>query len=103
MSRARLPNRREHETRDFKFRGVAFTCGIGRFENGDVAEIFLACSKSESQIADDARDAAICASLALQHGVPLETIRSAVARDAQDGPAGILGAVLDAIAEGARS
>ena len=44
-----------------------------------------------------ARDAAVLLSLALQHGVPPETIRHAVTRGASEEPASILGAVVDSI------
>jgi hypothetical protein len=39
-------------------------------------------------------------SLAFQHGVDLQTIRTALTRDHDDGPATPLGAALDALAEG---
>ena len=40
---------------------------------------------------------AVVLSLALQHGVPPETIRHAVTRGASEEPASILGAVVDSI------
>jgi hypothetical protein len=97
MIRRRLPNRRDHETFDFSFRGLAYTAGIGRFENGALAEVFIECSKGQSQLAADARDAAICLSIALQHGIPPEAIRLAVARDGFGSPSGIVGCILDLI------
>jgi hypothetical protein len=99
MNRRRLPNRRLHEILEFEFRGLAYSAGIGRYENGDLAEVFLECSKAQSQSAADARDAAICLSIALQHGVPAEAIRSAVTRDSQGQPSGIVGAALDLLAD----
>jgi hypothetical protein len=42
---------------------------------------------------------AITTSLALQHGVALETIRAALTRDHDGGPATAIGAALDALAE----
>jgi ribonucleoside-diphosphate reductase alpha chain len=97
MSRLRLPNRRAHEIREFEFRGLRYSAGFGRFENGDVAEVFIECSKGQSDSAAAARDAAVCLSLSLQHGVPPETIRAAVLRDSRGAPSGIVGAVLDLI------
>jgi hypothetical protein len=97
MIRSRLPNRRVHEIREFEFRGLAYTAGIGRYPDGALAEIFLECSKAQSQLAADARDAAICLSIALQHGVPPEAIRLAVARDGFGSPSGIVGCILDLI------
>ncbi len=99
MSRQRLPNRRAHEVRDFDFRGLRYSAGIGRFDDGSVAEIFVECGKAQSQSAADARDAAVCLSISLQHGVPPETIRAAVLRDSQGAPQGIVGAVLDLLAD----
>jgi hypothetical protein len=43
----------------------------------------------------------VVASLALQHGVPLETIRRALMRDARGNANGPLGAALDMIDGGA--
>jgi hypothetical protein len=45
--------------------------------------------------------AAVIASIALQHGVPLETIRRALLRDPRGQPSSPLGAALDLIAEAA--
>ena len=44
-----------------------------------------------------ARDAGVLLSLALQHGVPPQTIRHAVARGASEEPVSILCAVVDSI------
>jgi hypothetical protein len=98
--RMKLPNRRAHETREFEFRGLRYFAGVGRNENGDLAEVFLDCVKAQSQSAADARDAAICLSISLQHGVPAEAIRSAVTRDSHGEPSGIVGAVLDLLQGG---
>jgi hypothetical protein len=95
MNRSRLPDRRAHEIREFEFRGLQYSAGFGRYPNGGLAEIFIECSKGQSQLAADARDAAVTLSLAFQHGVPPEAIRSAVTRDSQNQPSGIVGAVLD--------
>lgn len=95
MARHRLPNRRAHETVGFTFRGLAYTAGVGRFPDGGLAEVFLDCRKGSSPLAADARDAAVCLSLALQFGTPAKAIREAVTREADGSPAGIVGAVLD--------
>jgi hypothetical protein len=39
MTRARLPNRRPHETIGFEFRGSAYACGVRRFADGSLAEL----------------------------------------------------------------
>jgi hypothetical protein len=94
MSRLQLPNRRPHELQELVFQGQIFTLGVGRFDDGALGEIFLDASKS-SQLTAIARDAAVCLSIALQHGVPADAIRSAVTREASGAPAGLVGAVLD--------
>ncbi len=97
MTRLRLPNRRAHEILEFQFRGLAYTVGVGRYQDGALAEVFIECSKGQSQLAADARDAAVCLSIALQYGVPAEAIRGAVTRESRGEPSGIVGAVLDLI------
>jgi hypothetical protein len=53
--------------------------------------------KSGSQSDSNARDSAIAASLALQFGCPLETLRGAVLRDSTGRPSTPLGIAIDAI------
>ena len=78
--RQRLPNRRLHWLYRFESGGQMYTGGIGRFDDGRVAEIFINGVKVGSAAEANAQDAAIVASLALQHGCPIETIRHALAR-----------------------
>ena len=40
-ARSRLPNRRELELLNFEHDGISYTGGVGLFENGALAEIFL--------------------------------------------------------------
>jgi hypothetical protein len=93
--RERLRNRRHHDVRAFKFRGVDYTVGYSRFADGALAEIFLDNHKTTSDMASDARDAAVGLSIALQYGVPPEAIRDAVTRDSDGEASGIIGCVLD--------
>lgn len=102
MSRERLPNRRRHELLTFRHGGFDFTAGIGRFDDGRLGELFLtAATKSGTLVSAWAHDAAIVASLALQAGVPPETIRHAVGREHDGTAATPLGAVLDIVVGGA--
>jgi hypothetical protein len=78
--RQRLPNRRSHWLYRFESGGQFYTGGIGRFDDGRIAEIFINGAKVGSAAETNAQDAAIVASLALQHGCPLETIRHALVR-----------------------
>ena len=90
-----LPARRAHETFKFRHDGQNYTAGLGFFENGLLAEVFLDCGKSGSAVETNARDGAVALSLLLQHGCPVETIRIAMTRDAEGRPFGALGRVLD--------
>lgn len=78
-SRRRLPDRRGAETFRFEHEGLRYTASVGRFEDGDLGEIFLDCGKAGAAVQVNAQSAAILTSLCLQHGVPVETIRHAVA------------------------
>ncbi|WP_018407906.1 hypothetical protein [Methylocystis rosea] len=95
MLRRALPNRRAHEARQFEFRGAPYTVGVGRFEDGALAEVFIDCaSKVMLPLGDDAK-AAVCLSIALQYGAPADVIRKAVTRTTDGAATGIIGAALD--------
>jgi ribonucleoside-diphosphate reductase alpha chain len=102
--RQRLPNRRPCSTFDFEVAGLHYTASFGRFDDGRLAEIFISNHKVNSAADVAARDSAIAASFALQHGADLETLRRALSRDSHGRASGPLGAVLDAVAgmEGAQ-
>ena len=71
---------------DFAHGGHKWTAAIGQFPDGRLAELFLSASKV-SALAELAAESAIVASLALQSGCPLNTLRHALSgRDA--GPLG---------------
>ena len=96
--RERLPNRRSCESFEFRHAGLDFTLCAGSYPDGRIAKIFLS---SRSPVEAIARDAAVTVSIALRFGADLETIRVALTRDHDGGPATALGAALDAIAGGA--
>lgn len=97
--RRRLPNRRGAELIDFNHEGRRFTATFGHDADGHLAEILLDCDRPDSLSAALARDAAILASLALQHGAPLSTLRRALTRDHLGLAAGPLGRALDLLDE----
>ena len=72
-----LPNRRGAEVFEFEHGRRRWTTTISRLPDGAVAEIFL--DTKPSPLADMAQNAAILASLALQHGASFETVRHAIA------------------------
>jgi len=76
--RERLPDRRKAELVDFEHAGRRWTLTIGRNSAGAVREIFLDAPKA-SPIAEMAKEGALTASLALQHGAPLASLRRALA------------------------
>jgi hypothetical protein len=99
MSRQRLPNRRQCETFEFTHAGLDFTLCAGFYPDGRIAEIFLSSNKPGSPIEAIARDGTVTVSIALQFGVDLETIKQALTKDHDGGPATLLGAALHALAE----
>jgi hypothetical protein len=98
MTRERLPNRRASESRSFRWKGMYLVATISRFPDGRLAEIFLTNGKVGSDTESAARDCAVVASLALQYGAPVETLRHALLRDAHGAASSPLGAALDLIA-----
>jgi len=93
--RNRLTDRRPHWLYRFECDGQSYTGGIGRFDDGRLAEIFINGSKVGTAAETNAQDAAIVASLALQHGCPVGTIRHALARSG--GSAGPLAMLLNEV------
>ena len=97
--RQRLPNRRASLTFEIASQGLQFTCSASWFADGSAAEVFLQNYKAGSMAGINAQDSAVVCSLCLQHGVPLETIRRALMRDARGAASGLLGVALDMIAQ----
>jgi hypothetical protein len=93
--RRRLPNRRSSETFGFACNGLKYTATASWFDDGRLAEVFLGNHKCDSHADSCAKDAAVVASLALQHGVPLEIICKALLRDSHGRPSTPLGCALD--------
>jgi hypothetical protein len=99
--RERLPNRRLSQVHSFVHDGQKYHGSVSYFiEGGEAreAEVFLDASKPGSPMQAMARDAAVIASLALQHGCDLDTMRTALTRDDGEAPAGPLGQLLDIVA-----
>jgi hypothetical protein len=78
MKRQRLPNRRASEIADFEHAGQKYSAAISRFPNGKIAEVFLSSGKYGAAVHLHAQDSAVLCSLALQFGVPVETILHAI-------------------------
>ena len=76
--RLRLPNRRDGDVLEFEHGGRRWAAMVGRFHDGRLGEIFLD-SERVDPLGELAQEAAIVASLALQHGCSLATLRHALA------------------------
>ena len=98
-ARQHLPDRRPHELRDFEFGGIRYVAGIGHLGDGSVGEIFLnPAGKVGADLEAHAPDAAITASLCLQHGRPLDALRKGLTRTGNGGPGSALSYILDRLA-----
>ena len=98
-ARTRLPNRRASTTFAFECGPHRYVATISHFPGTDrLAEVFLGNGRAGSDIDAAAKDPAVVASIALQHGVPVDVIRKALLRDAQGQASSPLGAALDIIA-----
>ena len=99
MSREPLPLRRASETFELAFGGLALphTITIGFYDDGRIGEIFINGGKSGEVVEAIARDSAVVLSMALQHGVPIETIAHAITRNSQGEPQTIIGAIIDVL------
>jgi ribonucleoside-diphosphate reductase alpha chain len=95
----RLQNRRASELLEVESLKLRFTVGTSNYPDGRLAEIFITNHRAGSDAGILASEAAICASLALQFGCPLDILRKALARDSQGRATSPLGIALDLIAE----
>ena len=93
-----LPQRRAAKTFDLRFWNHPFTVTVGFYADGTPGEVLIDGGKTGQDAQATARDAAVTLSLALQHGVPLMTIRRAITRGAHGEAASILGAIVDRLA-----
>jgi hypothetical protein len=99
LAREHLPNRRASETFDFQVEGLRYCATVSHFADGRIGEIFIGNHKVGSQCDTNVRDAALAASLALQHGCPLDVLRGALLRDVRGKAATPLGVALDLVGE----
>jgi hypothetical protein len=99
--RERLPNRRAHTLLNIEAGGFRYVAGVGHYDDGRLAEIFLTAEKGGTAIDDAARDSAVVASIALQHGVNPDMLRRALMRSGNGAASGPLGTLLDLLASGA--
>ena len=100
-----LPARRRSLVRDIGFDGAVLTVTVGFHPDGTPGEVFISGGKSGSGIDALLSDAAILASLALQHGTPPAALAKSMSRVPTSAyeparlPASAIGAVMDLLAE----
>jgi hypothetical protein len=95
-----LPHRRSSSTFDFQCGPHRYTATVSYFPDTDqLAEIFLGNGRAGSDVDAAAKDSAVVASLALQHGVHVDVLRRALLRDSHGVASSPLGVALDLIAE----
>jgi len=78
---------------------IGYAVTVGFDASGLPAELFVSTHRNTGEMTALARDAAILASLALQHGCSLATIKAALTREGDGAAAGLAGAVIDQIIE----
>jgi ribonucleoside-diphosphate reductase alpha chain len=71
-TRRRLPDTREATTHHFSIAGHDGYITVGKYEDGSPGEVFMKMAKQGSTVSGLMDSLAICMSIALQHGVPLE-------------------------------
>ena len=99
--RRELPMRRLCRTFEIDFGGLkaSHVVTVGYYLDGSVGEVFINGGKSGELVEAIARDGAVLLSMALQHGVALDTIKHAITRNAQNEPQSIIGRVVDQLLE----
>lgn len=103
--RRELPTRRLSENLYFDLDGVRYWATISRFDDGRLAEVFLDVGKDTSSQPNlvgspldiMAKDLATLASLALQFGVPAETVKKALSQSLDGKMLGPLGLLLEIV------
>lgn len=98
--REELPPRRPNETVTFDHRWPngkvsRFHATLGYYPDGRVGEVFLACTRTGTDMEVVTKDSAMIISLALQHGALLETLAPSFLRDGRGVPEGPLGTLVD--------
>ncbi|CDP51973.1 hypothetical protein [Devosia sp. DBB001] len=102
--RRKLPERRHSEVVSFDHvlsngGRDGYIATIGYQPDGRVGEVFIDRPKVSNDASNLGHDVAVLISIAMQYGVPLDVLRSAVGRDENGIPHSLAGTVLDLLAE----
>lgn len=97
--RRRMPDWRPAISFVFEHDSHVYTATLGFYDAAltHLGEVFLRMNKLDSALDNHANDAAILASLLLQHGVSPLDIRHSLKRHPNGQPAGPMGALFDVI------
>jgi len=107
VSRERLPDRRPVERHKLVVGGQTLYVDVGRYPDGRLGEVFVTMSRAGTGMRGMLDAVARLASVALQHGVPVESVTNAM-RGLDFAPQGIVSghadvtvavSVLDALAQ----
>ena len=94
-ARIKLPDRRASTSFSFNCGPHRYTATYSCFPGTQqLAEVFLGNGRAGSDVDAAAKDSAILASLCLQFGVPIQTIKHALLKDAAGNPSSPLGCAL---------
>lgn len=74
MSRERLPDRRKSWTAHVHIEGQSFFLTCGEYPDGRLGEVFLTSSKAGTFLRGVLDTLAMCVSLSLQNGVPVQDV-----------------------------
>ena len=97
--RRTLPQRRAAETFELRHGKHTVTVTTGYYDDGSVGEVFITGAHVGSELEAIARDGAVLLSIAIQHRVPLDTLRHAVTREADGKASTVIGAVIDRLVQ----
>lgn len=97
MTRAALPDRRPALTISCEIDGKPYAVTIGLYEDGRLGEIFVSAPKTDTDIGNVLRDAAIIMSFAIQHGADLDAMLAACTRDEKGRLSSIIGRLAAAV------
>lgn len=96
--RNQLPPRRYSENTKLQHRGMTYFVGVGYYEDGRLAEIFVSTSKLGTDVVNTANDACILISYLLQIGTTwseFDDILTMLQRDEKDDFASIIGVLIN--------
>lgn len=95
--RSSLPDRRFTCTYELYVQNKPVTFSTGHYHDGRLGEVFIEAGKAGSDVDSTARDSAVLASIALQHGISIEALTRSLTRNPDGSPSSLVGAVLDAV------